>query len=793
MQAWMIAFSVGIIASGFLSFIPPLSWIAGLCLGTVLLHCHAPLRLPAAMLAGSCWFLLWAHGTLVDIWPQSRAGEERWAQGVVWSLPEANSLGGARFRLRLTALCEEAGKAPCQHWQSEATPRLTLVSVYQPLALAPGQHWQFLLHLKTPHGSANPGGFAYDSWMLHQGIRINASVRAAPQSRLLAEAEGRPWFTRLRYHFSTLMDHADGGLWLQASLLKALTLGDKSGISDAQWTLFTALGLNHLMVISGLHIGLVASVSYRCALYLSKCFPVLCRRWGAPRCALVFSALAALLYSGLAGFSLPALRALIMTLVCLAAIGLQRQCSGRNVLVLALMLILVGDPLAPQSAGFWLSFMAVAILMSQSGRQNAAGPYRWLQVVGLQALLCIGMLPVMGFFFQQSSLFAPVANLAAIPWVGLLVVPLALLGMLLLPLWYSAGFWLLNFSDWMLQAFMDALQWADTQFTLVMIDVPQSFLLMGVLSLVALACLLVRRPLLRLVCVTAVGLLLILPRSAARAPGSLQLIVLDVGQGLAVIIDTGSQLILYDSGPRFSDSFDAGGDVVLPALRKLGLGSPDVIMISHADLDHAGGLPALEQAFPEALFLGPETSLFSAGLRSEACAGQQWSSNGSQFSVLHPYPGGSPYRSTNNSSCVLQLQLGATRILLPGDIEREVEMELLTRYPELQAEVVIAPHHGSLTSSTWPFVKNLRPQLVVFSSGYLSRFGHPHPAVQYRYRALGAQAYNTARSGAVLLDIDAVKGVTRVREYRREHQRFWHGMPPASRPATDSVRGGGVW
>lgn len=790
MQAWMMALCAGIALGGFVPQLPP-PWLVYLLLPlSLVLHVHRFTRLPAAWLGGLCWTLLWAQHTLQEIWPEERSGADVLVRGLVWGLPETTE-NGWRLRLLIDTWCVEVRDAGCSKVDRDEPSRLALISIYDALdtPLEPGQRWQLLLRLERPNGFSNPGGFAYDAWLLQQGIRVTGYVRASPNNRLLSEPAGRPWFSRLRFRLGSLMDEADGGLWLQAPLIKTLAIGDKSGISQEQWDLFAALGLNHLMVISGLHIGLVATVVYRLATLLLRLAPALCLYLTAPQLAALAAGLAATVYAGLAGFSLPALRALVMTVVCLLALLLQRQTASWHVFLLALLLVLAGDPLAPQTAGFWLSFVAVGILVSQAREVQGSRLQQAWAVLRLQCLLFVGMLPVMSLFFQQSSLAAPLVNIPAIPWIGLLVVPLVLVGLVLLPLHFDLGRWVLTFCDWLLQAFMDAAQrivdWLPGSLLPVAPALPV-LLLATATTLVMLSC---RRPRWRLGSLVLTGLLFLLPR-AARDPGSMKLVVLDVGQGLAVILDTGSERILYDSGPRFSADFEAGGDIIVPAMRRLGLGAPDVVVISHGDLDHAGGLAALEATWPGARYLGPDTTLFSPAVQAEDCRGQAWRSGAAALRFLHPV---AAQQGSNDSSCVLLVELGDYAILLPGDISRRIELELLEREPGLRADLLLAPHHGSRSSSSWPFVKRLAPQLVVFSSGYRNRFGHPHPDIVERYAILGVQAWNTAESGALSFEISAVDGLLSLREHRRQQRRFWHLLPPRREPPSGSVAGTEVW
>lgn len=769
MRSWMIAFSAGIVLAGWTPQLPQWHWIVLLSLFSVLLHCSPKLRLAAAALGGVCWFLWWAHFTLQALWPDAPQADEVLVQGTIWSLPQATEQGW-RFTFLLDTQCAENLVTNCVKARSN---RKLMLSVYQPLVLMPGQRWQFLLRLHRPHGFSNPGGFDYEAWLLQQDISASGYVRESSLNRLLASGNTRPWFHRLRYKLLQQLQQYQAH-WQHTALLRALTLGDKSAISAEQWLLFASMGLNHLMVISGLHIALVAAVMFRCGAALARVSSTLLLRFTAPRMAAVLSALAALCYAGLAGFTLPALRALVMVLVYLSGIVLRRQTHSVSALGLALLLVLLLDPLAPQSAGFWLSFVAVSILLLQGSKAATTRLQALWQVLRVQLLLCIGMLPVMLIFFQQSSALAPLVNLLAIPFVGMLVVPLALLGLLLLPLLPTLGIWVLNLCDLLLAGFMWALQYLHEVFpaALLSLSPPPTPVLVLVIVLIAVM-LWLRHKLWLLLCITAIGLLLRYPR-ATLPYGELELSVLDVGQGLAIVVTTAHQDLLYDTGPRYSASFDAGSDVVLPALRSTAVRQVDRVLVSHADLDHAGGLAAIEAAYPRAIYSGSDTSIFSAAVSYQSCSKQHWEIDGSSFTVLHPLTG---TYSTNNGSCVLLIETGGIRILLPGDIERPVELEILERYPDLHADILIAPHHGSNSSSSSAFIKALQPRYVVYSAGYQNRFHHPAEKIIRRYERAGVRAFNTAYTGALTFHIAAASGIVNVSEYRREHPRFWYLLP----------------
>ncbi len=775
MRAWMLAFCGGVIIASRVPQLPAPTVLVLLCGLAALLAWWPRSRIPAAALAGVCWVLGWGHVTVQEWFPAEDVVADVLVQGRISNVPTRTERGW-RLQLQIEAWCEAGTTDACSTlaWHERRT---VLVSIYDDLVLLPGQRWQWLLRLRRPHGFANPGGFDYEAWLLQQGIAATGYVRASAANRLLAPAAGRPWFHRLRHELAVQLEPQAGRMLLHAGLIKALALGLHQDIRDEHWRQFTQLGLNHLVVISGLHIALVAGVLYRLGLGLACCSSALLLGVTAPRFAAACALAGAWFYAGLAGFSLPVLRALVMATVFFSGTLLQRQTSATASLLLALLLVLLVDPLAPQSAGFWLSFVAVAILLRQREADSASRGRQLLQAVRLQFVLSIGMLPVMLVFFQQGSVLAPLVNLPAIPYMGLLVVPLCLAGLALQPLWPAAGALLLRLADFLLDCFMRAvggivLQWPETLVTLPPLSLP---LLLGFVA-VALCILLGQAPRWRLGGLAALPLLLLWP-SRQLGPGELALTVLDVGQGLAVLVRTRQQQLLYDSGPRYSARFDAGEDVLLPALRRLGVEHLDTVIISHADADHAGGLAAIMQRFPDARYLGSQLAIFGESVQATACRPQVWYSDGFTFQLLHPDAG---QYSDNDGSCVLHISGSGGSILLPGDISRGIERQLLQNHPGLRADVLVAPHHGSKTSSSAAFIRALQPQVVIFSAGYLNRFGHPALDIRKRYAAAGVPALNTASAGAVLVQLGSESGVVHAEGFRARQRRFWHGAaePP---------------
>jgi competence protein ComEC len=366
---------------------------------------------------------------------------------------------------------------------------------------------------------------------------------------------------------------------------------------------------------------------------------------------------------------------------------------------------------------------------------------------------------------------APLVNLPLIPVLGAIVVPLALAGVLLTMLSLPGGLWSLHAADWLLVQCLALLQWSASLLPTNMLALPTLQPVGWLFLLAAIAALILHRSIgWRLVALAVVPLVFGCLSIPPPASGELHVRVLDTGQGLAIIASTANHHLVYDTGPRFSENFEAGADVVMPALRYLGVKRLDRVIVSHSDQDHAGGLPAILREYPTALYSSSAPSLLPSTVQHEPCtAGQQWQWDGVDFRILHP--DGGRY-DDNNSSCVLLIEAGGKRILLAGDIERSVESALLRREASLQADVVVAPHHGSASSSSALFVQQLKPEIVVYSTGYQNRFRHPAASVQARYGAMGSRGFNTAVDGAVSITITA-PGVLSTTGERQAQPRFW--------------------
>jgi competence protein ComEC len=620
--------------------------------------------------------------------------------------------------------------------------------------LRAGDRWQLTVRLKQPHGSLNPHGFDLELWLWERGIRASGSVRAVPGAinrRLPGDDAAPVQRARQALREAIARQVPDAAA---AGVLAALVVGDQAAIDRDDWDLFRITGVAHLMSISGLHVTMFAWAAGLALGALWRCFPramlavptPLAARWGG-------LALAAA-YALLAGWGVPAQRTVWM----LAVVALMRTLGLHwpmpAVLLAAAFVVTLLDPWALLQPGFWLSFMAVALLMASepaSRTQVAAGPGLWGRVqaatlAGLrtQAVATVGLAPLSMLFFQQLSLVGFVANLVAIPLVTLLVTPLSLLGVLLPPLWtLAAG---------LVQGLSAALEW--------LAAVPWAVWTAAAAPPWAVACgllaaLLAVLPLPWRLRLASLPLLLpLLPSVPRPAPGQFELLAADIGQGTAVLVRTRHHLLVYDSGPAYGPDTDAGGRVLLPLLRARGERQVDLLMLSHGDTDHIGGAASLMAGVSVRALstsLDPAHPLLAGAVPAQRCqAGQAWTWDGVGFEVLHPAPEAyaTPQRP-NALSCVLRVQGTFGSALLTGDIEAAQETALVQRLgAEPAIGLLLVPHHGSRTSSTPALLDALAPRLAVVQAGYRSRYGHPAPDVLARYAERGIPVVRSDACGA---------------------------------------------
>lgn len=744
MRTGMVALALGLLALRFLPALPPV-WLCTLLpvIGLMLL----PFRTyPVAFfLFGLSWACLQAQWALDDRLPSRLDGETRWVEGRVVGLPQ-HTEAVVRFEL---------ADARSRHG---TVPPLMRLAWYGGPPVKSGERWRVAVKLKRPAGLLNPHAFDYDAWLLAQRIGATGTVK---DGELLSEARWA-WRDGIRQRLQAV--DAQG----RTGVLTALVLGDGSGLSRQDWQVLQDTGTVHLLVISGQHIGLLAGVVYLLIAGLAR-YGLWPNRlpWLPWACGLAFAA--ALGYGLLAGFEVPVRRACLMIGLVLLWRLRFRHLGAWWPLLLALNGVLLLDPLASLQPGFWLSFAAVAVLIfTFSGR---LGPWRWWQTwTRAQWLIAIGLGPLLLVLGLPISLSGPLVNLLAVPWISLLVLPPALLGTLLLPLPY-VGEGLLWLAGGLIDGLFRGLAWVAGQ---VPAWVPTAIPL-WVWGLGALGAFLLLLP--RGVPLRPLGwpllLLLIFPPRSEIPEGVADIWQLDVGQGLAILVRTRHHTLLYDAGPRFGDN-DLGERVVLPTLRKLGVDGIDLMLISHAHADHAGGARAVAQGLPVKHVLGGEPAELPNEWQAAGCeSGRRWTWDGVNFELWQ----WAHARESNPKSCVLQIEASGERMLLTGDIDMAAERALLESPLAIPTDWLQSPHHGSRSSSSMALLDRLRPKAVLISRGQGNSFGHPHPTVLARYQKYGMAIYDSADQGAIHLQLGRFEAPRSMRLERR----FWRDPPPLAK------------
>lgn len=763
LQTGTLAFLAGILLLQTRADLPPTWCLYSLpvVILAILVNRNGWFKLAGCLLAGFLWAQFQAHGLLLQRLPASFIHKNLHVQGVIAGLPRRRG-ERTQFILNIRKLVSPR----LAHF-----PHKVRLSWYAdtPPDLRPGQIWNLTLRLRTPHRFMDPGTFDYSAWLLERGITATGYVYTKGDNRLISQSVWRFPVQSLRYRCSHYLQTVLVGS-PAAGLIRALLIGDRSGISAAQWDLLRRTGTVHLMAISGLHIGLIAGFVFFIVTWLWRYLPRACLLLPAPKAAAICAWLAACLYAALAGFAIPTQRALIMLAVILLSLLLQRTYKPSQVIAVALFLVLLWDPFAVLSASFWLSFSAVALIyfLAQIQSNDASRVRRWWR---MQLSISLGLLPLVIVFFQQASLISPLCNLVAIPFVSVLVLPLALISTVLATFSHSLGGMGLHLAAGLMQLLQSGLSWmAAWKGSLIYLPAPSWYSLS--LAMLGIGVLLLPRQ----VPGRYLGLLLCLPvclPSPIRPPaGHIRLSLLDVGQGLAAVVQTAHHTLVFDTGPRFSPAFDAGRAVVLPYLRQQGISVIDTLLISHSDRDHIGGAKSLLQAMPVRHILSSVPGM-RRDQRDSACfAGRRWQWDGVSFHVL--YPSRAEYtaaRKNNNRSCVLQITGSARRLLLTADIEYPAETKLVAHYGEkLRSDVLVIPHHGSKTSSSPAFIAAVDPRLALIPAGWHNRFHLPARQVVERLRSRHLPLLNTATDGAIVVETGRE---LRVRSYRQQYQRYW--------------------
>lgn len=846
MRLWSLAFLIGILSVQQLASLPVVyySW-AGLLVFLPLVSFFFPagyfkqvypfaygcLILSSGLAFGVAWGLGYAHVGLQHRLAPELEGVDIVLEGQIVSLPvsvSTSSLYSARSkpiptgRPRRVRFDFRPSKiiSPDNIVLGQFPEKLRL-SWYRPkYRLQAGQYWRFTVRLKRPYGVMNPGTFDYEAYLYQKRIQARGYIRNSDYNQIITRTSSSNilYENILALRQSILNKLAtdredEGSDPFIRNLTMALVLGYRGGLDSTQWQTFQRTGTIHLMAISGLHIGLVAGLVYVFVGFLWRLIAVGCLRIPAPQAAAIAALLAAGLYAMLAGFTIPTQRALVMLVVAMMHIVVKRvpMPAGKTI-ALALILVLLLDPLAVLSQGFWLSFLAVSVIIflthavstvttkqaSQAADtaiiETAAIPYSAAhlrlfnklkslrfpvrQFVRIQWALTIVLFPVVLYFYQSSSLVSPLANFIAIPVMSLVVVPLMFIATALLFVNATlAGivFKVIGFIFAFLWQFLETL--ASWDVAILANSITSPWLLVPAYPAIVLLLMIRGTPMRWL----AVVLLMPAVFSAGESlkHGEARVTVLDVGQGLAVVVETRQHTLVFDTGAKYSKNFDMGKAVIVPFLRHSGIARIDTLIVSHADNDHIGGFDSTKERVEVRRLLTSVPAEFKgSGLDVRGCyAGQQWQYDGVEFTVLSP---ASLLESVdgheeNNQSCVLKITTRYGRVLIPGDIERETESHLYhTMAAKLAADVLLVPHHGSNTSSLAGFIKAVNPHYAVFPVGYKNRYKLPSQQVIQRYQQLtGATLLSTHKTGALSFRFQAEIALKPVR-YRQIAQRYWH-------------------
>ncbi|MDH5471298.1 MAG: DNA internalization-related competence protein ComEC/Rec2 [Gammaproteobacteria bacterium] len=756
-SSYALALLTGICMMQFLTSLPDIRWITLFPLCLLLLMSRLPVKWVAISLAGFLWALLQAHLYFNAVLAESIAGDDFWIDGIITDIPERQGRV-QRFNFRI-AQGSLSG--------SPNTKNLRLSWYDSEHLLKAGEKWHLRVRLKPPHGFMNPGGFDYERWLYQQGIHATGYVRVHVNNKKHATASPLDINVYRQYLADLLSENNDRGF---NDLMAALSVGDKSTFSDQHWQVLKLTGTSHLMAISGLHIGLVAGLVFWvtrriCALGLIT--RVSCIHWAA-----IVSLLAAFAYALFAGFAIPTQRALIMLSVVMGGVFFKRQIRPASGLSLALIAVILFDPVSVLSVGFWFSFLAVAVIAySFSGRISLPGIL--VQWGRLQWVLAVALLPLSLLAFQQGSIIAPVANFLLVPWVSFLVVPLVLMAALVTPVSLSLANGLFDLADGALSLVWPVIEYL-SELPIASWQTSQPEGLPVILSLFGIILMLAPKGLpFRLL-----GLIMLIPVLGPNQnridQGDFELTLLDVGQGLSVYIQTHQHNLVFDAGARFSPGFDIGDKVVVPFLKAMGMSKLDRLVISHGDNDHIGGAESILRQITVHQLTGQDIEDLDHDTKNNCQQGDSWQWDGVEFEFLHPDLL-SNHQRRNNKACVLRISSRAGSLLITSDIEKVAEQRLVRDFSmKLKSDVLIVPHHGSKTSSTDQFISSVAPRYALVSAGYRNRFKHPKQAIIERYHRNNLSLLNTADLGAIKIDFNYANGLSFPQSYRKQSGFYWN-------------------
>lgn len=761
MTAFSLSFFLGVLILQFFSTLPSQGWMIGTLISSLvlLLSKIRGSHLLMAIFLGFAWGLWCAHSVAAFSLLPEWEGKPLWIRGKITSLPRVSPYQSS-FIFHLENI-QNGNKM-----QRVATS-INLSWSHAP-RLRVGDEWVLPVRLKKIHGNMNPGGFDFEAWAFQNGIRAKGYVLEQEKPLFITAHYLCFPIAHLRQYLQAQVQLGLSGSRTSPWLI-ALMVGERAGISEADWEVLRNTGTNHLMAIAGLHIGFMSALAHCLTVRLWR-RPRLLVLLPAPEAGACASLLMAGFYSALAGFSIPTQRAMVMIAVYLLANLRRRALPLWQAYCLALLIVLLMNPLSLLSSSFWLSFATLALIIyGLGGRVSPEGWWwRWGRP---QWVLALGLLPLSLWLFMEYSLVSFFANLIAIPWVGLLILPLCFLSVILLLFcpWLASTSLLLADKSlallWSLLTWFSQLPWATWHQAL-----PHYGYLLAATGGVLLLLLPAGFP------GRSLGLLWLLPILSLKPVrpdfGEVKFSLLDVGQGLSAVVQTQNHVLVFDTGARNGPGADMGESVVVPFLRSQGLRQVDMLVVSHGDNDHSGGAPTLLKQLPVHTLLTSVPWLFPSRQADYCLAGKAWDWDGVHFAFL--YPLATQLNLNNDSSCVLQVATQTQRLLIPGDIEKTAEKVLLANSAaSLAADVLVAPHHGSKTSGLRTFAGRVHPQYVLYAIGYRNRYHFPYPGVVATYRDFGAIQLDTSTLGALQFMMGKDKLVP-LTFYRHAHKHYWN-------------------
>ncbi len=753
-----LAFLCGILLLQQFSFLPNKYWVSILLSSTILIFyfCKKRSAIIIAFILGFAWALWFAHMQSSWLLPKHLEGKLSAVTGMISSIPDVSN-HRTSFLFKLESFNQQKAHGLARlSWNDEN------------LHLRVGDTWLLPVKLKRIHGTMNPGGFDIEAWSLQQGIRANGYVVT---SNMLKPINLHQWHAlyitdSIRQFFrDKIAEHLP--LSKTSPWITALAIGERKGIDASSWQVLRNTGTNHLMAIAGLHIGFMSAMIYGLVSFIWRRIKFLVCRFPAQHAASLAALFMALIYSAMAGFSIPTQRACFMFSIFLLIVLLRRNVKAWHAWSLALIVVLLWNPLSVLTESFWLSFGSVALIIyGMKGRLAPSG--LWWKYGRIQWVIAVGLIPLSIWLFKQCSIVSFIANSIAIPWIGFLIVPLTLLGCLVLlfsP--YMGGLCLLGADKllqllWIILTYLSNLSWSSWYQT-----IPNPWILIAACVGIIIVLVPMGFP------GRWFGLCWLMPlcfyQYEKPNTGEVWFTLLDVGQGLSAVVQTQNHVLVFDAGPKFGDNFDMGESVVLPFLRTQGIRKVDVLVVSHADNDHRGGANAILQQMPVSEIKTSVPQFFSGFNTSYCLRGETWRWDDVEFSFIYPtkeYLG-----LGNDSSCVLKVTSQNHSVLLTGDVEKIAENYLVTLHPkELSSDIIVAPHHGSKTSGLDQFIQNVNPKIVLFPIGYLNCYHFPHPSVLQKYVSINAMTYNTAETGAMQFTFAEMEKPIL---YREQHRHYW--------------------